>query len=278
MAKRIALKDCIEVDSVDLSNFARSGQLHQRARAGRRVAGSTRPGRTSTWPAQPNSPSRSSSTAPTGPPKFTRPSTRSTATREVVAFAWRPDGSAIAVSATNPSLEGNVQLLTYSPAATRGEAETWTATFTAADAAGLAYVTAPDAAKAQTLRVEGLRDLNRAFERAPKTLKKEWTAGQRKIAEPTRRLAASKALTMARNVPRSPQWAEMRVGVTQSVVYVAPKERSRRYKSHAAIETQELGRHADGPGDATALEANALQIFREFDGFLAAVGRDWEKP
>ena len=34
--------------------------------------------------------------------------------REVVAFAWRPDGST-GVSATNPSLEGNVQLLTYSP-------------------------------------------------------------------------------------------------------------------------------------------------------------------
>ena len=64
--------------------------------------------------------------------------------REVVAFKWRPDGAAV-VSATNPELRGNVQLLTYSPAATRGEAETWTATFTAADEDGLQYFTAPAA-------------------------------------------------------------------------------------------------------------------------------------
>ena len=42
---------------------------------------------------------------------------------------------------TNPSLEGNVQLLTYNPSATRGEAETWEATFVAADEDGLTYHT-----------------------------------------------------------------------------------------------------------------------------------------
>ena len=62
--------------------------------------------------------------------------------REVVAFEWRPDQTA-AVSATNPQLEGNVQLLTYNPSATRGEEEAWEATFVAADAAGLAYITTP---------------------------------------------------------------------------------------------------------------------------------------
>ena len=62
--------------------------------------------------------------------------------REVVAFEWRADQTA-AVSATNPQLEGNVQLLTYSPSATRGEEEAWTAEFVAADTAGLAYVIAP---------------------------------------------------------------------------------------------------------------------------------------
>ena len=57
-----------------------------------------------------------------------------------MAFEWRPDQTA-AVSATNPQLEGNVQLLTYNPSATRGEEEAWEATFVAADSAGLAYVT-----------------------------------------------------------------------------------------------------------------------------------------
>ena len=76
--------------------------------------------------------------------------------REVVAFAWRPDQTAVA-SATNPELEGNVQLLTYSPAATRGEAETLTATFTAADEAGLAY-SPPDGRRAQHSGSTGYRE------------------------------------------------------------------------------------------------------------------------
>ena len=63
------------------------------------------------------------------------------ANREVVAFAvaGRPDRRRL--SATNPELRGNVQLLTYNPSATRGEAETWEATFVAADSAGLTYHT-----------------------------------------------------------------------------------------------------------------------------------------
>jgi hypothetical protein len=62
------------------------------------------------------------------------------ATRSVVAFQWRPDQTS-PISVTNPELRGNVQLLTYNPAATRGDAETWSADFVAADPAGLAYVT-----------------------------------------------------------------------------------------------------------------------------------------
>ena len=58
--------------------------------------------------------------------------------REIVAFAWRPDQTA-AVSATNPELRGNVQILSYGPGATRGEADTFEVEFTAADEAGLAF-------------------------------------------------------------------------------------------------------------------------------------------
>ena len=59
--------------------------------------------------------------------------------RTVFDFAWRPDQT-LPISATNPSLEGSVQLLTFSPAAARGEARTGTFTFTAADEDGLSYV------------------------------------------------------------------------------------------------------------------------------------------
>jgi len=139
MPKRIALKDSVEVDSVDLSNFARS------------VAFSSEHARIDV-----------SGFNATGTDEFLAGSTTQSVTveffgsygsgeahqtlypihkdREVVAFAWRPDQTA-AVSATNPSLEGNVQILTYAPGATRGDAETYSVEFTAADEAGLAFVT-----------------------------------------------------------------------------------------------------------------------------------------
>lgn len=139
MSKRIALKDSIEVDSVDLSNFARSVTLaSEHARVD--VSGFN----------------------PTGSDEFLAGSTTQSVTvefygsygtgevhqtlypihkdREIVAFAWRPDQTA-PVGPSNPSLEGNVQILTYSPAATRGDAEAFSVEFTAADENGLAYVT-----------------------------------------------------------------------------------------------------------------------------------------
>jgi hypothetical protein len=141
VAKRIALKDKILVDAVDLSNFARSVEFsseHERVD----VSGFN----------------------PTGSNEYLAGQTEQSVTveffgsygaaeaqqtlypihrdREIVAFEWTPDQTQ-AVSATNPALRGNVQLLTYNPSATRGEEEAWTAEFVAADPAGLAYVTVP---------------------------------------------------------------------------------------------------------------------------------------
>jgi hypothetical protein len=71
-------------------------------------------------------------------------------TRDIVEFEWRADQVA-PVSATNPKLIGNVQLLTYgSPNRTRGEVDTFDATFTACDSAGLTFSTSPVATAAET--------------------------------------------------------------------------------------------------------------------------------
>jgi hypothetical protein len=60
--------------------------------------------------------------------------------REVVPFTAKPDMTA-AVSATNPELRGNVQVLTYSPQATFGDVEAFTVEFSAADPDGLQFYT-----------------------------------------------------------------------------------------------------------------------------------------
>ena len=140
MPKRIALKDHVAVDSVDLSNFARSRGVHAASTSGSTSAGSTPPAPTSTSPARPNSPSPSSSSGPTAPARSTRRCTRSTRDREVVAFAVAPRPDRGGVARPTRSCTGNVQILTYSPAATRGEADTFEVEFSAADEDGLVFV------------------------------------------------------------------------------------------------------------------------------------------
>ena len=140
MPKRVALKDHVMVDTADLSNFSRAVTLtseHDRVD----VSGFN----------------------PTGASEYLAGITTQSVSvefygsygtgevhqtlypihknRTIVPFQWRPDQTA-PVSAGNPELRGNVQVLTYSPAATRGEAEAYTVEFTAADSAGLAFVTA----------------------------------------------------------------------------------------------------------------------------------------
>ena len=139
MAKRIALKDFVSVDAVDLSNFARAVEFsseHERVD----VSGFSTTGANEYLAGQTE---QSVTVEFFG--AYAAAETYATLypihrDRDIVAFKWRPDGSA-AVSATNPELRGNVQLLTYNPSVTRGEEEAWSAEFVAADSSGLAYAT-----------------------------------------------------------------------------------------------------------------------------------------
>jgi hypothetical protein len=139
MSKRIALKDSVEVDSVDLSDFARSVQY-----------------------ASDHNQVDVSGFNTTGTNEYLAGATTQTLTveffgsygtgevhqtlypihknRTVVAVAWRPDQTA-AVSVSNPELRGNVQIFSYGPGATRGDVDTFQVVFQAVDAAGLEFFT-----------------------------------------------------------------------------------------------------------------------------------------
>ena len=140
MPKRVAFKDSVTVDAVDLSNFARSVSFsseHERVDvsgfndtgSSEFLAGVT----TQSVTVEFYGAYGASETHQTLYPIHQA--------REIVDFEWMPDGSA-AVGPTNPKLKGNVQILTYNPGATRGDADTYSVEFTAADPAGLAFVTA----------------------------------------------------------------------------------------------------------------------------------------
>jgi hypothetical protein len=141
MAKRIALKDSVMIDTTDLSTFSRAVQYtseHERVDvsgfnatgANQYLAGQTTHSVTVEF----------YGSYGTGEVHATLEPIHKN--RTIVPFKWRPDQTA-PVSATNPELRGNVQVLTYSPGATRGEADTFEVEFTAADAAGLWFMTTP---------------------------------------------------------------------------------------------------------------------------------------
>jgi len=140
MPKRVAFKDHVSVDGTDLSDFARSVQFnsqHNRVDvsgfnptgASEYLAGTTDQSVTVEFYGSYGTGEVHQTLYPIH------------ANRDIVAFQWRQDQTT-AISATNPELRGNVQVLTYSPTATRGDAETYSVEFTAADPAGLAFVTA----------------------------------------------------------------------------------------------------------------------------------------
>lgn len=72
--------------------------------------------------------------------------------------------------------------------------------------------------------VKGLRDLNRALAKADKQTRLGVRKELRDTAEPVRREAEHLADARIRNI--GPRWGRMRVGVTRSSVYIAPRTRA----------------------------------------------------
>src|SRR5215471_13089965 len=73
--------------------------------------------------------------------------------------------------------------------------------------------------------VTGLRELSAAFSKLERETRLGLRAEERAIAEPVRRDAEALA---PERLTRIGRWAKMRTGITQSVVYVAPREHGRR--------------------------------------------------
>jgi hypothetical protein len=78
---------------------------------------------------------------------------------------------------------------------------------------------------ASGIRVEGLRELDRAFGKISKDVRRDLRVEIRKVAEPVRVRAESLAVADIRNIGGT--WSRMRIGVTTFGAYVAPKARRR---------------------------------------------------
>lgn len=106
---------------------------------------------------------------------------------------------------------------------------------------------------ASTVKVKGLKEMNRAFTRADKELKKDLRSTLRDIAEPVRREAAVRASREITNI--GPAWSEMRSSATNTGAYIAPRRRRRGGSPRPNLATLLMERAM-----LPALEANADEV------------------
>lgn len=140
---------------------------------------------------------------------------------------------------------------------------------------------------AGAVAIDGLRDLQRAFAAADKTLKTELVDSLKRAAEPARVDAEKRAVNEITNI--GDDWSKMRIGVTQRLVYIAPVERG--VKTRAPQRSLLFGLiRLHGPLGKQrpnlapllkeqmelALEHNKDEVVKEIDRMLETVGRAWE--
>lgn len=131
-------------------------------------------------------------------------------------------------------------------------------------------------ASGETLRVDGLADLQRAFKVADRRLHLELRKSLREVARPVELGAEVRAISSFSRI--GDRWWNMRTGISRHSVYVAPRERSR-------FTRQNPGRFARPKFAARlyqqamlpSLRMNEARVMREMERLLAKVGRAWER-
>ncbi len=137
VAKRIALKDYIEIDHVDLSNFfsqfgfSSSDEIID-------VSGFNATGTKENLTGDRTQELTGTVYGAYGSSETWAVLWPLHRDRTTFPIKWRVDGSNV-VSATNPEVRGNALIPTWAPGATRGQADSFAVTFVAADSTGFYY-------------------------------------------------------------------------------------------------------------------------------------------
>ena len=125
--------------------------------------------------------------------------------------------------------------------------------------------------------VRGLREVNAAFAKTDRDIRLGWRASMRQVAEPVRRDAEQLAQDSIRNMPASPRWGRMRVGVTRNMVYVAPRQRGARARSAASARRPNLANLLMDRAMEPALERHAHEIEERFERLLDRAADDFNR-
>ena len=119
------------------------------------------------------------------------------------------------------------------------------------------------------VRVKGLKELTRAFNGMSKDIAQDLVWELEEAADPVRKEGEHLALTTIGNMPRSPQWATMRIGVSKAkgLVYMVPAMRRRSGSGRPNLAGLMQPRALD-----PALEANENEVVDRVDKLLARLG------
>ncbi len=125
------------------------------------------------------------------------------------------------------------------------------------------------------LVVEGVAQLTKVFNHAPADVKKAYRAELRTVALPVAETYTRLATSEIRRMKFSPQWAKTRIGVTQKLVYVVPRQKGthgrgpKRRRNFAVL----MAERAAEP----ALEQNRARIRRDFELMLDRLTTKWDR-
>jgi hypothetical protein len=120
--------------------------------------------------------------------------------------------------------------------------------------------------------VRGLRELQTAFAKADRDARLGLRAELRTVARPVQQEAQALALGTIRGMPQSPRWAGMRIGVTRTAVYVAPRQKGVRGgpKSRPNLAPLMMDRAME-----PALDRNRDRIVHDFEHVLDTMADDF---
>lgn len=124
------------------------------------------------------------------------------------------------------------------------------------------------------IAVRGLRELNRAFALAGKETRREIRAELGQVAEPVRFTATSLARSKIRRI--GPKWSIMRTGISQTLVYVAPKQRGVKTRGPDPRRRPNLADLLRERALEPALARHEADIERRFERALDIISREWE--
>jgi len=127
----------------------------------------------------------------------------------------------------------------------------------------------------KVIRLEGMAELQAAFRLADKGLSKDLRAAFQSAAEPVRQGAEALAVSRIRRIGVT--WSRMRVGITRTSVYVAPRQRGVTSKVGARARRPNLAPLLLDRAMEPALDANREKVMRETDDALRDLARTWSR-